>query len=99
MIKKGRRAVKQVMNPTKILPLHFFVTQSFFLSFSQNSDYTTASYIKSTSKKEPISVSEITISYLHKNIIIPLLCKSRLFIHAFASKNLIVSKDVIFYLL
>ena len=52
---------------------------------------------KSTSKKEPTSVSEIAISYLQKNIIIPLLCQCGLFIHTCVSKNSIVSKDVIFY--
>ena len=34
-----------------------------------------------------ISISEITISYLHKNIIIPLLCQCELFIHTYVSKK------------
>ena len=42
---------------------------------------------------------EITIWYLHKNIIIPLICQCGLFIHTFVSKNSIATKDVIFYLL
>ena len=33
------------------------------------------------------SISEITISYLHKNIVIPLLCQCELFIHTCVSKN------------
>ena len=39
----------------------FSVTQSFLLHFSWSFDNTTASNKKSTSKKEPTSVSEITI--------------------------------------
>ena len=41
----------------------------------------------------------LTISYLHKNILIPLLCQCDLFIHTCVSKYSIVSKDMIFYLL
>ena len=83
--------------PHKILLRIFSVTQSFLLGFSWSSDNITVSKKKSTSKKEPTSIFEITISYLHKNIIIPLLCQCGLFIHV--SKKLVVSKDVIFYLL
>ena len=36
---------------------------------------------------------------MHKNIVIPLLCQYELFMHTCVSKNAIVSKDVIFYLL
>ena len=83
---------------------HFFyvlfsMTQSFLLRFSWSCDNTTASNKKSISKKEPISVPEITISYLQKNVIIPLLCQCELFIHKCVSKISTVSKDVIFYLL
>ena len=77
----------------------FSVTQSFLLRFSWSCDNNTASNKKSISEKEPASVPEITISYLQKNIIIPLLCQCELFEHKCASKNSIVSKDVIFYLL
>ena len=52
----------------------FFVTESLLLlGFSWSTDNITASSKKNTSKKEPPSISEITI-YLHKNIVIPLLC-------------------------
>ena len=50
-------------------------------------------------KKELTCVSEMTILYLHKNIIITLLCRSGLFINTCVSKNPVVFKDVIFYLL
>ena len=77
----------------------FSVTQSLFLlGLSWNPDIV-ASTKKSTSKKQPTSISEITISYLHKNIIISLLGQCRLFIHTCVSKNSVVSQDVIFYLL
>ena len=77
----------------------FSVTQSLFLlGLSWNPDIV-ASTKKSTSKKQPTSISEITISYLHKNIIISLLGQCRLFIHKCVSKNSVVSQDVIFYLL
>ena len=36
------------------------------------------------------SISEIIISYLHKNIIIPLLCQCELFMHKCVSKNSVV---------
>ena len=50
----------------------FFVTQSLFLlGFSWGPFNITAINKKSTSKKEPTSLSEITIKYLHKNIVIP----------------------------
>ena len=77
----------------------FSVTQSFLLGFSWSSNNITASNKKSTSRKGSTSVSEITISYFHRNIIISLLCQSELFIHTCASKNLIVPKDIIFCLL
>ena len=44
-----------------IPPILFAVTKSFFLGSSRSSDNITASNKKSTSKKEPNSVSEITI--------------------------------------
>ena len=80
----------------KIFYVLFSVTQSFFLVFSGSSDNNTVSKKTSTSKKEPTSMSEITISYLHKNIIVPLLCQCGLFIHTSDSKNSVVSKDVVF---
>ena len=76
----------------------FSVTQSFLLGFSWSSDDITVSKKKSPFKKEPTSISEITISYLHQNIIIPLLCQCGLFIHTCVSTNSVMSKDVIFYL-
>ena len=63
--------------------------------FSRSSENITESHKKSTSKKEPIIVSKITIKYLHKNIIIPLLYLCGLFIHTRVSKNSVASKDVI----
>ena len=76
----------------------FSVTQFFLLAFSWSSDNITVSK-KNTSKKEPASISEITISYLQKNIIISLLCQCGLFIHTCVSRNSVLSQDVIFYLL
>ena len=68
----------------KVFYLLFSVTQSLFLlGFSWNSDNITASNKKSTSKKEPTSASEVTIKYLHKNIVIPLLYQCGFFIHTF----------------
>ena len=76
----------------------FSIIQSFLLGFPWNS-HIAESKKKTTSKKDPTSISDITISYLYKNIIIPLLCQCGLFIHIYVSKNSFVSKDVIFYLL
>ena len=76
----------------------FSVTQSFLLSFLWRSDNITASSEKNISKKEPTSVSDITL-YLHKNIIIPMPFQCGLFIRTCVSINLILSKDVIFNLL
>ena len=45
--------------------------------------------------QESISVSKITIKYLRKYIIIPLLFQYGFFIHASVSKNTIVFKDAI----
>ena len=75
----------------------FSVTQSFLLGFSWSFDNITVSNKKNTFKKEPKSVSEITISHLQKNIII--LCQCVLFIYTRVPKISLVSKDVIFYLL
>ena len=52
---------------------------------------------KRTFKKKHTSVSEITISCLHKTIIIPLLCQSGLYINTCVFKNSIVSKYLTFY--
>ena len=80
--------------------LYFYsVAQSFCFCSSWSFDNITTSNKKSTSKKEPTSESEIITSYLHKNIIIPLLWQWGLFIHTCVSINSIVSRDVIFYLL
>ena len=65
----------------KFLYVLFPVTQSLFLrGFSSSPGNITASIKKSTFKKVPTSISEMTINYLHKNIIIPPLCQSGLFI-------------------
>ena len=59
----------------------FSVTQSLFLlGFSSNPGNITATNKKSSSKKVPTSISEITIKYLHKNIKILPLCQCFLFI-------------------
>ena len=78
---------KQGVQSKKSCPSHkffyvlFSVTQSLFLlGFSSSPGNITASNKKSTSKKVPTSISEITIKYLHKNIIIPPLCQCGLFI-------------------
>ena len=58
----GVRAVKQVMSLTQIILCTFSVTQSLFvLGLWWSSDDITASIKQSSSKKEPTSVSEITI--------------------------------------
>ena len=81
---------KEVVQSKRWCPSHkylyalFPVTESLFLPG-----------IERTSKKEPPTVSEITIWYIHKNIIIPLLYQCELFIHTCVSKNSVVSKDVI----
>ena len=59
----------------------FSVTQSLFLlGFSSSTDNITARNKRSISKKVSTSISEITIKYLLKNIIIPPLCQCGLFI-------------------
>ena len=59
----------------------FSVTQSLYhLGFSWSPDNITASNKNSTPKKELSSVSEMTIQYLHKNLIIPLPLQCELFI-------------------
>ena len=63
----------------KFFYLLFAVTQSFLLDFSCSSDNITGSNTKSTSKKGPTSVFEITMQYLLKNIKIYLLCQCGLF--------------------
>ena len=82
----------------KLIYVLFSVTQSLLLlGFSWSSDNITANNKKNTYKKEPTRASELIRLYLHKNIIIPLLCQCGVFIHVCASKNSIVSKDVIFF--
>ena len=76
----------------------FSVTQTLFLlGFASNPGSITATNKKNTSKEVPTSISEITIIYLHKNIIPPL-CHCGMFIQI-VSKNSTASEDVIFYLL
>ena len=76
----------------------FSVTQTLFLlGFASNPGSITATNKKNTSKEVPTSISEITIIYLHKNIIPPL-CQCGMFIQI-VSKNSTASEDVIFYLL
>ena len=77
---------KEGVQSKKWCPLHkffyvlFSVTQSLFLlGFSSSPGNITASNKKNASKKVPTIVSEITIKYLHKNIIIPPLCQCGLF--------------------
>ena len=61
----------------------FSVTQSWFLlGFSSSPCKITASNKKSSSKKVPTSISEMTIKYLHKNIKIPPLYQSVFFIQS-----------------
>ena len=87
-----RRACSQKIDiPHKFFYGLFSLTQSFLLSFSWSSDNITASNKKSTCKKEPISVSEIAISYLNKNIIIPQLCQCGLFVQTCVPENSLVS--------
>ena len=65
----------------------FCKTQSLFLlGFSSSPGNITASNKKSTSKKVPTSLSEITIKYLYRNIIIPPLCQCGLFIQNMCQK-------------
>ena len=93
-----------VLSKSRCLSRKFFfvlfsVTPSLFLlGFSQSSHNITASSKSSASRKKPTSVSKITLQNLHKNVI-PLLCQCGLFIHTCMSKNSIVTKDLIFYLL
>ena len=78
---------KEDMQSKKWCPSHkffyvlFSVTQSLFLlGFSSSPGNITASNKKSISKKVPTSISEITMKYLYKNIIIPPLWQCGLFI-------------------
>ena len=66
----------------------FSVTQSLFLlDFSSSpGNITAASNKKSTSKKVPTSISEITMKYLYENVIIPLLCQCGLLIQNMCPK-------------
>ena len=76
-IKRDRKESVQSKKgyPSRKFYICFSITQSFFFGFSWSSDSITASNKKGTSQKEPTSVSEITIHYLHKNIKISLLCQ------------------------
>ena len=79
--------------------IYFFSRNSIFLSLLcvELLSYYSERATKKT-YQEPISVFEITIEYLHKNIIIPLLSQYGLSIYTCVSKNAILSKDEIFYL-
>ena len=90
-----RKECSQKSNAPHIISSMFFFPQ-LNLGFSWSSDNITVSKKKSTSRKEPTSLSKITISYLHKNIIILLFCQCGLSIHTCVSKNSVVSKDLIF---
>ena len=84
----------------KFLYVPFSVTQSLFLlDFSSSADNITASIKKSTLKKVPTSISEITIEYLHKNIIIPPHGQSGLLIQNVSLKIQLRLKMWVFYLL
>ena len=73
--------MKIVMSLTEIPLCTFSVTQYLFLlGFSTSPGNITVNIKKSTFKKVPTSISEITIKYLHKNIMAPPLCQSGLFI-------------------
>ena len=64
-----------------LLCIFFCKTQSLFLlGFSSSPGNITANNKKSTSKKVPTSLSEITIKNVYRNIIIPPLCQCGLFI-------------------
>ena len=58
----------------------FFIPSLFLPGFSSSPGNITASKKESTFEKVPTSKSEITIKYLHKNIIISPLCQCGLFI-------------------
>ena len=93
-----RRARSQKGNvPHKDSSMYFFsVTQSFRLGFWWGFDNITVSKKKRAHQRKSLPVYEITISYLHKSIIIPVLCQCVLFVQICVFKNSIVSKDVIF---
>ena len=76
---------KEGVQSKKWCPSHKFS----YIHFSVT-DNLTANNKKSTSKKDATIVSEITIQYLHKNIIIPLLCQCGLNFLKFQSKWKIV---------
>ena len=74
MTQKGGCAVKKVISFTQVILCTFFCNSTF-------PDNITLINKKNTSKKEPAGMFQITISYLHKNTIFPLLCQSGFFIH------------------
>ena len=75
---EGRTAII-VIPSQKFVSALFSVTESFLPGFSWSPDNITASNKKTASKS--LSLCEITIIYLHKLFIIPLLCQYPLFIH------------------
>ena len=87
---------KKVISLTQSFRFTFFCHSIFIPSWLDN---ITGSNKKSTSKEMLAIVSEITIRYLHKHIIILLLSQCGLFIHTFVFNKSILSKDVTFYLL
>ena len=84
----------------KFLYVLFSVTQfSFLPGFSSSPGNITASISQNTSKKVPTSISEITIKYLYKNLRIPPLCQSGLFIQNVSLKIQLLLEMWFFYLL
>ena len=65
---------------------------------SQKSDVPTTNEQEEKLIQHLINISETNIQYLHKNVIIPLLCQCGFLIHTCVSKSATVSKDKIFYL-
>ena len=52
---------------------------------------------RATKITHPRKSLSLYLKYLHKNILVPLLCQCGFFIRICVPKNSIVSKDVIFY--
>ena len=74
----------------------FSVTQSLLILGSNHSLTILQRATKRTHPRK--SIPKHLKYYLHKNILIPLLCQCELFIHTYVSENLIASKYLIFYL-
>ena len=74
----------------------FSVTQSLLILGSNHSLTILQQATKRTHPRK--SLPKHLRYYLHKNILIPLLCQRGFFIHTCVSENLIASKYLIFYL-